>query len=361
MSCASSLARDTVTDQSEFHRPVVRKHNGGRSISTHTSDTTSTNQDTTLSSANRLFAAARSARNLPHWGLVLLMAAVFIGGSQLIALPFELALNILLPSPVLVVDQQVILGSPIQTGLSSLLLLVLNFAPIYLFVGWWVRRYEGRSFRSVGFLPPREAKKFIRGSVLGLLFFAVVVGMLALLGDLSPRPVSVDQVGLPALGGVALVVVGFLVQGPAEEVLTRGWILGSIGARYGLLAGVSLNCIVFAFAHLLNTGISITAVINLLLVGVFLSGYALREGSIWGVCAWHWMWNWAQGNLFGLPVSGQVPEGGSLLALQTSGPDLLTGGVFGPEGGLVVTLVLSMGIAAVFLLGRGRTTDRLTR
>jgi hypothetical protein len=65
--------------------------------------------------------------------------------------------------------------------------------------------------------------------------------------------------------------------------------------------------------------------------------------------AFHVAWNWVQGCLFGLVVSGQrsVP---TLINLQTTGPDVVTGGAFGPEGGLAVTAVFLVGIALVLLL-----------
>lgn len=86
-------------------------------------------------------------------------------------------------------------------------------------------------------------------------------------------------------------------------------------------------------------------IVNLLLYSLFAAFYALREGSLWGVCAFHSAWNWAQGNFFGLAVSGNQADGGMLFDLMEVGPDWFTGGAFGPEGGLAVTLMLLVGIA----------------
>jgi hypothetical protein len=83
--------------------------------------------------------------------------------------------------------------------------------------------------------------------------------------------------------------------------------------------------------------------VNLFLYGLFAAFYALHEGDLWGVCAFHSVWNWVQGNIFGFEVSGGAFGGSSLLKLQESGPDWFTGGKFGPEGGLAVTLVLVAG------------------
>ena len=80
----------------------------------------------------------------------------------------------------------------------------------------------------------------------------------------------------------------------------------------------------------------------------------VREGSLWGIGAQHAAWNWAQGNLFGFEVSGIAPAGGMLFNMMETGPDEITGGAFGPEGGLVITAVLLIGIAV--LLGLRRST-----
>ncbi len=88
--------------------------------------------------------------------------------------------------------------------------------------------------------------------------------------------------------------------------------------------------------------------INLFLFGIFASVYAMNEGGLWGVFAIHSFWNWAQGNLLGLEVSGSLIGGTTLINLKENGSDLLTGGAFGPEGGLAITIVLVIGCAILF-------------
>ncbi|MFQ5577198.1 MAG: CPBP family intramembrane glutamate endopeptidase, partial [Anaerolineae bacterium] len=91
---------------------------------------------------------------------------------------------------------------------------------------------------------------------------------------------------------------------------------------------------------------------NLGLIGLFAARYALREGGVGGVFGFHAVWNWAQGNVFGLAVSGVSSTGGSFITLQENGPAWLTGGAFGPEGGVVVTLLLGLATGALVWLGR---------
>lgn len=113
-----------------------------------------------------------------------------------------------------------------------------------------------------------------------------------------------------------------------------------VGARYGPWLGVLASVLVFAMLHGLNPSVGPLPLFNLALFGLFAALYALREGSLWGVCALHSVWNWMQGNVFGLAVSGNSGSGPTLWDLGAAGPDRWTGGSFGPEGGLSVTLVL---------------------
>jgi uncharacterized protein len=186
-----------------------------------------------------------------------------------------------------------------------------------------------------------------------LIFFSAAVAVMAACGYVAPEQGPVQSQGLGAVGGVLSVLAGWAVQGAAEEVVCRGWVLPVIGARYRAWLGVLVSSLVFTILHGLNPNLSAVALLNLFLVGFFLALYALAEGGLWGVCAWHTAWNWAQGNVFGLEVSGMRTAGGMLLNLVETGPDVVTGGAFGPEGGLAVTLVMGLGIGAL-LLFRGR-------
>jgi hypothetical protein len=80
------------------------------------------------------------------------------------------------------------------------------------------------------------------------------------------------------------------------------------------------------------------------------------EGGLWGVCAQHAVWNWAQGNVFGMEVSGGASSVPILWNLQEAGPDLITGGAFGPEGGLAVTFILLVSIVVLVALLRRKNT-----
>jgi len=96
--------------------------------------------------------------------------------------------------------------------------------------------------------------------------------------------------------------------------------------------------------------------LNIVLFGVFISLYAVREGSLWGVCGWHAAWNWLLGLGFGLEVSGMKIDSLPLITDLTGAPGAawwLTGASFGPEASLVTTAVPLAG--TVVLRPGGRT------
>ena len=76
----------------------------------------------------------------------------------------------------------------------------------------------------------------------------------------------------------------------------------------------------------------------------------LRTRTLWLATGAHVGWNFAMGSLLGLPVSGiTFAQGDALLRSAESGPDVATGGPYGPEGGLVSLLAI---VVACFFLAR---------
>uniref|UniRef100_UPI0011537F18 CPBP family intramembrane glutamic endopeptidase n=1 Tax=Streptococcus salivarius TaxID=1304 RepID=UPI0011537F18 len=137
----------------------------------------------------------------------------------------------------------------------------------------------------------------------------------------------------------------WFIQGGTEELVTRGWLLQTVTNKLNLSWGIAISSSFFSILHLGNQGVTALSLISIVLVGVLMALYMLKTDNIWGVAALHGAWNFAQGNLVGVAVSGQH-AGGSLLHFQArSGtPDWLSGGAFGLEGNLVTCVVLVVGI-----------------
>jgi uncharacterized protein len=209
----------------------------------------------------------------------------------------------------------------------------------------WMRIYEGRSPLTIGLAPERAVFRFMRGLLIGVGMFLIVVAVLGAAGGLE---IGGGERPLTAL----LLLLGWIIQGSTEEIVFRGWVMTSLGARNSPFVGIVASSVMFGIMHSLNPNVTPLAVVNIILFGFFFAFLVLREGNLWGACGIHAVWNWIQANGFGLPVSGVTIPGGALLPLHINpdAPTWLTGGAFGPEGGLVVTtLLISLTALLIFL------------
>ena len=224
--------------------------------------------------------------------------------------------------------------------------MLLSDIVMMLIVFLFCRFIQKRKLRTLGFIKKGMLKEYGLGMLLGFAFFSVCVLLGVLFGGLKIEGISPEF----SIGIFVAYLLGYMVQGMTEEVLCRGYFLGSSARRYPVYAAVLANSLLFASLHLLNSGISVLAFINITLFGIFASIYFIRRGSIWGIGAFHSIWNLVQGNFYGIKVSG-TPVGNTLFTTQAiAGKSLWNGGDFGMEGSLICTIALTCGI--IFLYTR---------
>jgi len=135
-----------------------------------------------------------------------------------------------------------------------------------------------------------------------------------------------------------------IVLAPAafsEELLFRGVPLVLAAKLLGRAPAVALLAALFALAHMLNPNVTAQGLANVGLAGVFLGAAFYCPGGIWTASAAHLGWN-ATLAVSGTAVSG-VPFDMPAIDFHVGGPSWLTGGRFGPEGGLLATLALGVG------------------
>jgi uncharacterized protein len=123
-----------------------------------------------------------------------------------------------------------------------------------------------------------------------------------------------------------------------EELVFRAGLLGGLlvllPPRRSWLA-IAVSAVVFGAAHSLNEGATAITVVGST-IGAIGYGWAFATtGRLWLPIGLHLAWNYAQGPLFGFPLSGGLVKQGSFVHLERTGPELLTGGAYGPEGGLM--------------------------
>ncbi|MCM1991982.1 CPBP family intramembrane glutamic endopeptidase [Oceanirhabdus seepicola] len=243
------------------------------------------------------------------------------------------------------------LAVPTDMGMTTntILNLVFIFGGMAVVFMLYVKFIQKRKVRTLGFYKENAGKNYIKGFFIGIAMMTISVLICYATGSMKPTTTASGvAVGAAAIGPVLLILIGWIIQGGTEEIITRGWLLPVIGARYNVILAIIISSSFFGLLHLGNNNVGVLPMINLILFGVFAAVYALREGAIWGVMGIHSAWNWAQGNIFGIEVSGNPVVGGTIFKFNNSGSQFISGGGFGIEGGIACTIVLVIGILIVY-------------
>lgn len=143
-------------------------------------------------------------------------------------------------------------------------------------------------------------------------------------------------------GTVATTLLVLAPAALAEEALFRGVPLLALARVFGRGTAVVLIAVVFALVHVANPNVTALGIGNIALAGIFLGLAFYAPGGIWTAWGAHLGWN---GTLAALdaPVSG-VPFRIPFIDYDPGAPAWLTGGAFGPEGGLASTLALTIAV-----------------
>jgi len=144
--------------------------------------------------------------------------------------------------------------------------------------------------------------------------------------------------------------VVFLFVGWSEELLSRGYHLQTLASGLNLFWGVVISSAVFGLLHLGNPNATWLSAAGIFLAGLFLAYGYLTTRQLWLSIGLHIGWNFFEGVGFGFPVSGLDIY--RLTRITVTGPELWTGGAFGPEAGLVVLPGLLLGAILVFLYAK---------
>ncbi len=208
---------------------------------------------------------------------------------------------------------------------------------------FYCRYIEKRPVSSMGLRRGHIVREYGIGVLVGILLISLCVGICLLMGSLTLSASAFSPVMW------LLFLVGFLIQGMSEEVMCRGYLMVSVSRKNALLFAVLTNSVVFGLLHLANPGFGLLPFVNIVLFGILESVYVLKRGDLWGASAIHSLWNFFQGNVFGISVSGTGTGASPLAATFTEGHELWNGGAFGLEGGLVVTVVVSASILLMLL------------
>ena len=274
----------------------------------------------------RIFTSQEEVRLRSGWRLlfhtILFLALLFVVAGVLIIL-----------SPLV---GQSFFDSPFLNSLATFIAVLLST--------WFARRFfDHRDLSSLGL---RRNPYAVKDLLFGILLTALLMGGLFVIFialswttfDLwawENQPLSTVAVG--TLGSLA----AFILVGFSEEILSRGYQLQNLIEGLNLPLALFLSSAVFAFMHLGNPHSSAISTLGLLAAGYFLAYGWLRTGQLWLSIGLHIGWNFFEGTVFGFAVSGT--ESFRLIHHTVAGPNLITGGPFGPEAGLIILPFMLIG------------------
>lgn len=212
---------------------------------------------------------------------------------------------------------------------------------------------EKRTLSSMGVKKEHAARDYLMGLLIGFVMFSAVVLVNVILGGMKFESFNSDV----SVGLLLVFFAGFVIQGMSEEFVCRGYLMNTIGGKHSMAAAVIISSVAFMALHLGNQGLSIIALVNLVLIAVFFAVYMICFDNIWGVCAIHSIWNFAQGNIYGIKVSGMELNTVPVFTVTQAGESsLINGGAFGAEGGFGTTIVIlvSLALLVVYMIKTGK-------
>jgi len=268
----------------------------------------------------------------------LLVAVLGIVAGRVIALVWH---------PHVVPSQTSLFASPLLIGLSEGATLLITLAAAVV-----MGRIERRSLTDYG-LPGggRSAVNFAFGIALGFAAASGLVGLIAIGGGV--RFNGATPWSAPLAGQLGAFAVALLLVGATEEFLFRGYVQFTLATGIRFWPAAVVTSLAFAGLHAGNAREQLIGVIGTFLVGLFLCFTLQRSGSLWLGIGFHGAWDVALTSFYGAADSG-IPSPVSWLHVAPIGSDWISGGRAGPEGSVLVPLVLLASAAVV--IGRYRSS-----
>jgi len=225
-------------------------------------------------------------------------------------------------------------------------------AALALLVGWACSRlFEKLPYRSLGAgLTRGWLTHLVIGLVVGGIAFLIALFPTILAGGIH---LSLNQLS-PTSGIIETLLTTLLVLAvgaASEETLFRGYMFQTLLRSGHTQFAVGMTAFLFASVHFANPDFDPISWLNTLIAGIWFAVAYLKTRDLWFPFGIHLAWNWLQGPVFGISVSGISGFASAPLFRATdTGPAWLTGGNYGIEGGLASTFALLLSIAMIWYL-----------
>lgn len=217
---------------------------------------------------------------------------------------------------------------------------------IALLIAHWMtfESFDKRPWSFVG-LGSENAKPrdLLGGLALGAVPIATASMLLLAIGYMAVRNTPDGS----WLATAARILIVLLPAAFYEELLMRGYAFATLREWLGPTAAVILTSLAFGFLHAANPGSTYTPLAVVTLAGVYLAVILLATKSLYAAWLAHAAWNFMQAGVLHVPVSG-LPMARPNYELIETGPDWVTGGEWGPEGGVAAGAAIIAGCAFLY-------------
>lgn len=208
------------------------------------------------------------------------------------------------------------------------------------------RRFlDKRSFVSLGLKWNRQANRdILAGLIIGGISISLLFGIFLGIGWLKVDGFAWQTEAWPSvLSGLGIMFLAFAMTAWAEELQARGYWLQNLEEGLNLPAAFLLTALFFSLSHLGNPGFTWMAFLGMFVGGFDLAYGYIRTRQLWLPMGLHLGWNFFEGTVYGFQVSGWEEMPGLVLQ-HVVGPEIWTGGSFGPEAGLLMLLAVGVNI-----------------
>lgn len=249
------------------------------------------------------------------------------------------------------------------TGLPGFLVPQFILLTLAIFIGWLCGKYlEGLPFRALG---AWFTKNWLKDFGLGLLFGAVSIGLAALITIIfgaTTFQYNVRAGSAAILSTLAASLGVFIFAAAAEEALFRGYILQTFARANLIMFAVFLTSLLFAVTHTSNPSANYLSFVNTALAGLWFAAAYLKTRTLWFAIGLHLAWNWVQGAILGISVSGiNEITIAPLLQPTNIGSTVLTGGDYGIEGGIACTIALIISTILIWFAPFLKPTEEMLK
>ncbi|MFD1603354.1 CPBP family intramembrane glutamic endopeptidase [Flavobacterium artemisiae] len=202
------------------------------------------------------------------------------------------------------------------------------------------KKYEKRAITE--FSTNGLFKNVFSGISIGFILQSLIILIMYLNGNYS----------IITLNPVSYIIIPFIIMFTVaiiEEILVRGIILRIMEEKLGTYISLSFSSILFGVLHLANPHTTLISSLCITAAGFLMGAAFIYSRNLWFPIALHFAWNFTQSGIYGAITSGNE-QTGSLVNANIQGPEIMTGGEFGPEGSIQATLLCFIAAGLLLML-----------